>query len=161
MEETVTGIKLAVTGITAALTALWGWFGWLVIAWVLCMVIDYISGSAAAVRAGSWSSKAARDGIWHKMGMVVVVAVAAIADWLIGLLLLNFPALDLPFAYTVLLCPVILVWYILTELGSIAENAVIMGAKVPPWLPKILAAGKDAVDTAGDKLAEQKEGKDD
>lgn len=39
------------------------------------------------------------------------------------------------------------------ELGSLAEHAVNMGAKVPAWLPKILAAGKSAVDAAGDKIA--------
>lgn len=154
MEETVNGVKLTLTGMVAALTALWGWFGWLVVAWVLCMVIDYASGSAAAIRAGAWSSKAARDGLFHKGGMILVVAVAGIADWFIGLLLANFPALDLPITYTVLICPVVLSWYILTELGSIVENAVRMGANVPVWLPKILGAGKDAVDKAGDKLVE-------
>ena len=48
--------------------------------------------------------------------------------------------------YTVLVLPVILVWYIFTELGSIAENATDMGAPVPAWLTKLLAAGKQAAD---------------
>ena len=39
-----------------------------------------------------------------------------------------------------------LVWYIFTELGSIAENAAKMGANVPEWLLKLLAAGKSAAD---------------
>lgn len=43
-------------------------------------------------------------------------------------------------------------WYIIGELGSLAEHGVNMGAKVPPWLVKLLAAGKNAVDAAGDKL---------
>ena len=42
--------------------------------------------------------------------------------------------------------PVVLVWYIFTELGSIAENAAEMGANVPEWLLKLLAAGKSAAD---------------
>ena len=59
----------------------------------------------------------------------------------------------LPFDYTVLIGPLVIVWYIIGELGSLAEHAVNMGAKVPAWLPKILAAGKSAVDAAGDKIA--------
>ena len=46
--------------------------------------------------------------------------------------------------YSVLVLPVILVWYIFTELGSIAENATDLGAPVPAWLTKLLAAGQEA-----------------
>ena len=42
--------------------------------------------------------------------------------------------------------PVVLVWYIFTELGSIAENAAHMGADVPDGLLKLLAAGKKAAE---------------
>ena len=82
-----------------------GWLGWVVVAWIGCMLMDYTTGSAAALRAGEWSSKSARDGIWHKLGSVVAVIVAAILDTVIGHLLANLPGVELPFAYTVLLCP--------------------------------------------------------
>ena len=55
------------------------------------MLIDYATGSAAALRAGEWSSKSARDGIWHKLGSVVAVIVATILDTVIGHLLANLP----------------------------------------------------------------------
>ena len=42
--------------------------------------------------------------------------------------------------------PVALVWYIFTELGSIAENAAAMGAPVPGWLVRILAQGKEGAE---------------
>ena len=42
--------------------------------------------------------------------------------------------------------PLVLGWYILTELGSILENAVKLGAHVPGWLVKLLQAGKDAME---------------
>ena len=64
----------------------------------------------------------------------------------------NIPGITLPFEYTLFLCPLVLVWYILTELGSIAENATAMGAPVPEFLLKALQKGKDAADQAGDKL---------
>lgn len=155
--QTVTEIKLAITAMVGALSAVWGWMGWLVVGWVVCMAIDYISGSAAAAKAGEWSSSKARDGIWHKAGMVVVVLVSAGADMLLAIVVERIPAIQLPFELGGLLCPVVLVWYIVTELGSITENAMAMGAPVPNWLSRLLAAGKNAVDAAGDALAPDKE----
>ena len=148
--EHVNAWKAAVTAVLGAMTALWGWLGWLVLGWVALMVLDYLTGSAAALKAGEWSSRVAREGIWHKLGMVVVVVVAAGADLLLSLVLVNLPVVELPVAYTGLICPLVLVWYCITELGSIAENAMAMGAAVPSWLTKLLAAGKKSVDKAGD-----------
>ena len=153
MDRTINQIKAAVAAVLGLLTGLWGWLGWLVVGWVACMVLDYITGSLAAARQGSWSSGRARDGIWHKCGMFVVVLVAAGTDMLICLVLTNLPVLALPIQYPGLVCPVVLVWYIVTELGSMAENAAVMGAPVPKWLLKLLAMSKNAVDAAGDKLS--------
>ena len=148
----INGFKAAVAAVLGCLTALWGWFGWLVVAWVACMLLDYATGTAAALRVGEWSSKVARDGLWHKLGAVVAVLVAAILDGVIGLILANIPALTLPFDYTVFLTVLVLVWYIMTELGSIVENVGALGAPVPAWLRKAIAALESTVDGAGDKL---------
>ena len=85
--------------------------------------------------------------------MIVIVCVACSADWLLGVMLVSLPGVTLPFEYTVLLGPLVVVWYILGELGSLAEHGVSMGAPVPKWLVRLLAAGKKAVDAAGDKMA--------
>ena len=156
--QTVTEIKVGITAMVGALSAFWGWMGWLVVGWVICMAIDDISGSAAAAKAGEWSSSKARDGIWHKAGMIVVVIVAAGADLLLGQVLERVTIVQLPFELGGLVCPVVLVWYIVTELGSITENAVAMGAPVPSWLSRLLAAGKNAVDAAGDAIAPEEKG---
>ena len=139
-------VKAAIVGVFGAFGAAFGWLGWLVLAWVACMVVDYISGSSAAMQAGQWSSAKARSGIWHKAGMIVVVGVAALADAVLGMVAAKVPGL--PVDYTVLLLPVVLVWYILTELGSILENAAAMGAPVPEFLIRILAAAKEKVEAA-------------
>ena len=159
--EHINGFKAAVAAVLGGLTALWGWFGWLVLAWLLCMALDYGTGTAAALRAGEWSSKVARDGLWHKLGAVVAVLVAAILDGVIGLILANIPALELPFQYEVFVSVLVLVWYIMTELGSIVENIGALGAPVPAWLRKAIAALESTVDGAGDKLGggDQRESK--
>ena len=153
--EQINGFKAALAALCAALTALWGWFGWVVVAWIVFMLIDYATGSAAALRAGEWSSKTARDGIWHKLGSVAAVIVAGILDVVIGHLLGNVPGVELPFTYTVLLCPMVVVWYILTEAGSIIENAGALGAPIPAWLTKMVASLGSSVDRMGDSINDQ------
>ena len=50
----VTEIKAAIAAGVAVLTALWGWFGWVVVLYVVCMIGDYLTGTAAAMRKGEW-----------------------------------------------------------------------------------------------------------
>ena len=151
-------VKKTVSGALALLTALWGWFGWLAVLWVALMFADWIVGSAAAAHAGRWSSARLREGAWHKAGMVIIVCVALAADWLIGTLIAHLPGVMLPFDYTVLIGPMVMVWYVIGELGSLAEHAVSMGAPVPAWLPRILEISREAVDAAGDAITHDRGG---
>ena len=155
--ENINAFKAMLAAVGTALTALWGWFGWVVLAWIAFMIIDYATGSAAALRAGEWSSKSARDGIWHKLGSVVAVIVAAILDVVIGHLLDNVPGVELPFTYSVLLCPLVVIWYILTEAGSVIENAGALGAPIPAWLTKMIAVLEVKVDDTGDSIVGKEE----
>ena len=133
--------KAAAAAVCGAFTAAFGWLGWLVAVWAACMALDWVSGSAAAASKGRWASSVARAGIWHKAGMLVVVLVSALTDAVLAMAVAHLPGLDLQPDSLVL--PMVLVWYIFTELGSIAENAAAMGAPVPGWLTKILAQGKE------------------
>lgn len=38
-------IKTAIVALCGGFTAAFGWLGWLIVAWVACMVIDWVSGS--------------------------------------------------------------------------------------------------------------------
>lgn len=145
METVLIGFKLFVAGVGTALTAFWGWFGWLTILWILAMVLDYVTGTCAAWGTGTWSSNVAREGFQHKLGAVETVLVAGLLDLVLGLLIRNAPV-DFPFTYSYLLCPVVMVWYILTEAGSMVENAGKLGAPVPAWLSKAIASLRDKVD---------------
>ena len=145
-------VKAAIAAALGAFSAFWGWLGWLVAAWVVLMALDYITGTAAAMKNGEWASHTAREGIWHKMGEVVVVIIAAFADGLLSIIMEQLPMVEIALPEIGLLLPLVLVWYAITELGSIAENAQRMGAPIPAWLIKLMANGKEAVDAAGDKL---------
>ena len=143
--------KSTVVAACAAYVAAFGYVGVLVVLWALCMVLDWISGTAAAAAQGNWSSSTARAGIWHKGGMIVVVIVAAVADEALGVLVDTIPGVTISVPAVVL--PIVLCWYIFTELGSMAENATQMGANVPQWLVHLLAAGRKAVEKGAEELA--------
>lgn len=155
-ENIFLAVKAAVAAICAAFTAAFGWMGWLVLLWVVCMAADWISGSAAAAYSGEWSSATARAGIWHKGGMIFVVFAAGVTDTVLAVAANHIPGLEIQ--YSGLLLPLVLVWYIITELGSIAENAAQMGAPVPQWLIKMLAVGKKMVDDNVPKPSEVNKG---
>lgn len=109
------------------------------------------------MRNNEWQSSVARNGLNHKGGMVGAVIVAFLFDWLVALVLANLPVIDLPFEYTVLLAPIVLVWYILTELGSIIENIGLLGAPVPPFLTKIIKVLYDSTEAVGNGLVGKEE----
>lgn len=131
--------------VLATLTALWGWMGWAVIIWALCILLDYASGSAAARKAGEWSSAVAREGLWHKLGEIFAVLVAALCDIALKVVL-DGSGLELGFTIGPLITPVVLLWYIITELGSIIENAGLLGAPIPDWLKRSLKTYKKKLD---------------
>lgn len=146
MSDAVKPVKAAIAAGVAALTALWGWFGWLVVGWILCMALDVFTGMAVGAKAGKWSSAVAREGLWHKAGCVAAVAASGMLDMVVALLLEELPKGALPFEYTVFLCPLAVVWYLLTEVGSVVENAGAMGAPIPGWLRRAVASLRDRVD---------------
>lgn len=143
--DKATEIKAALAAVIAFLTALWGWLGWAVLVWVFCFLLDYVSGTFAARKAGEWSSDIAREGVWHKLGEIFAVLVAALCDIALRVVV-EGSGLDLGIQLGAIITPVVLLWYILTELGSIAENAEKMGAPVPGWVKKGLKQYRDKID---------------
>ena len=151
MDEKLTAIKVATVAFFTALGSFLGWQGIMVVLWIGTMAIDYISGTVAAWASGEWSSAVAREGIKHKAGMILVVIVAVLADITLGIICSQLPV---KITWPVLVLPLVLAWYILTELGSILENAVKMGAPIPQWLMQVLKVGLKVIDNKGENLAE-------
>lgn len=147
MNENLVFTKAAITAFFTAVGTFLGWRMIMLLVWVCLMSLDYLSGSLAARSRGEWKSSAARSGIFHKAGMVLVVLVSMAADFVMVLISGNIPG-ELLFSWPVVIFPMVTMWYILTEIGSIIENAISMGAKVPQWLPKLLNATTAAIDAA-------------
>ena len=155
METYFTEAKAAIAIFFTAVTTLLGWQGVMALVWVVLMFMDYLSGSLAARKSGTWKSSVARDGLLHKGGMILVVLVALLADIAMSLALPHIPVVNM--AWPDILFPIVLAWYIITELGSILENAVKMGAQVPNWLIKIFNASLKAIDATGDQMSDEAE----
>lgn len=150
MNENLLTVKTAIAAFITAMGAFLGWKGVMLLTWVAVMALDYITGTMAACKAGQWCSATAREGLWHKGAMIVVVAVAAISDAIMVIIVEYVP---IGLQWPGVLLPLVLAWYIITELGSILENAVKMGANVPAWLVKLLKASANLVEAAGDQSA--------
>ena len=126
-------VKIICSAVIAAVTTVIGKLDWLSFLYVTTMAIDYITGTIVAFKEKCWSSKKARSGLWEKAGSVVAVLVAVITDIMMDISMTQF-GLSLPSNFKSFITPLVLVWYILTELGSIIENAGRMGAPIPAFL---------------------------
>lgn len=157
MEEQAKLIKMAIAAICASLTAIFGWFIWPILILIVAMSFDYLTGWLAARHLGEWKSSIAKSGILKKVGILIIVGVSGCVDLLIGLMLSKIPALanSLPFTYTVLICPVVVIWYSLAEIGSIIENVERMGAYVPGFLLKIITVLRATIEKTGNAITDK------
>ena len=149
--DKVLEIRAAVTAVIAFGTALFGWAGWTVIIWLAAMVLDYLTGTLSAMSLGQWSSGEARKGLWHKLGSIAAVLVAALCDIALGVVTEGLGEGILPFERSCIISPVVVLWYTFTELGSITENAAKLGAPLPKFLLKILQQAREATEEKGDR----------
>ncbi len=158
--ERAVEVKAAITAILSAAVALLGWVGVAVAIMIGCMALDYITGTWAAKAHGEWSSKVAREGLWHKLGEIVALLVAALADLGVSVILSTAAApLVGDYQHKGYIVLVVAVWYIFTELGSILENAAKLGAPIPERLIRGIGRLKkkaDAVDPLPGKDEEEK-----
>lgn len=125
---------------------------------VLCvlMIADYFTGMAASKAEAldhpgdkkyGWDSKKGARGILKKVGYMAVIAAAIALDYMI---LVMAGQMGLDVKKSVFFGLLATAWYILNELLSITENAGRMGANVPDWLARYIAALKDKIDDKGD-----------
>ena len=145
-------IQIFVTGVVAYLSHKLGVTFYLLGLLLVLMVIDYVSGMAASAveaidhpddKRYGWSSKKGAKGIAKKVAYLCVIAVSMVIDYIVirtsGVLGVALP--------NTMLSLLVSVWYLLNEALSIIENAGRIGAPVPNWLMKYIAALKDKIDS--------------
>lgn len=145
-------IKAAVTGVIAFITALIGPVGWIIVVWLLAILLDYLTGTWAALAMGEWDSSIARQGLWHKLGSIIAVLASTLFDIALGVIL---PQAGIDYGH-IIVTPIVCLWYLLTELGSMIENIDKLGAPVPDFLRKAIKKVRNEVDHIGEEKTEDK-----
>ena len=151
----IDGARIIIAGAAAWISAKLGALGPLLAVLIILMLVDYVTGMWASKieavdhpddPAYGWSSAKGAKGIAKKVGYICVITVALALDYLIVTMGAEMGfSISMHGALGMLVCA----WYILNELLSVAENAGRMGAPVPEWLTKYIAAIKSKVDAQG------------
>ena len=140
-------IKAAIASAIAIFAGVIGWSGISVLVRLVCMALDYLTGSLAARAHGEWSSAKAREGLWHKAGEIAALLVAVLCDIALMVIFASSAAPLLGnYARRGWFTLIVTLWYIITELGSILENAAKLGAPIPAPLIQGLGRLKKKVD---------------
>lgn len=145
MKENI--FKGVLTTICVSLTAYFNIIAIPVLVLAAVMILDYVTGMAAAWNEGVINSKKGIRGIVKKLCYIVVVAVGMCVDWLVFQAVEQVGIqLDFNFYFGLLLA----IWLIINELTSILENLSKMGVPFPDWIKKIAGRLKASVDDKAD-----------
>lgn len=108
MEGFTVWIKTVGAAITGLASCVFGGFDALIVALIVCMVIDYLTGILAALYRGTLNSKTGFKGIFKKVAILSVVAVSYVVGHAVG----HDSVRDMVIGF-----------YIVNEAISILENA--------------------------------------
>ena len=127
--------KLLIAAVSAAL---WSYFRNIfapLMILIVVMVVDYISGVAAAWVRHELSSRVGLVGIIKKLSYLALVVAGCSIDYLVSILGEQLTGTEISIKAIGL---VVVCWLIINELISILENVARQGGPVPPFLAGIL-----------------------
>ena len=95
---------------------------------VVCafILLDFVTGTIAAIVCREWNSSMMRQGLWHKAGSLLCLLLAALAEYSAGVI-------DLGVSVPIL--PAVCSYICLMEIGSTIEN---LGKINPQIVPATL-----------------------
>jgi len=79
----------------------------------LFILIDILSGLLKSLKMKTWSSTTMREGLFHKMGFVIIIALAVLCD---------YGQRYLGIGFVIPITKAVCVYVIVTEIGSVVEN---------------------------------------
>ncbi len=129
------GIQAVISAAAAALSVYLGAMVVPVAVLMLMMLLDYISGMAAAWTLGTLSSRTGAKGIFRKVGYMALIIVAMGVDYLISM---GIAAAVPGSGYNMWFGAFVAAWLIINEMISILENLGKLGVPIPDFLAKII-----------------------
>ena len=110
------------------------------------MVLDYATGLASAWIGRRLSSRSGLIGIIKKLGYMVLVAVAAVVDWVIQI---SAEQAGITVALPSIFALLTTIWLTLNECISVLENLHEIGVPVPPFLLAVIQRLKKGTENSG------------
>lgn len=147
MEKLINKINLIGAAAVTLMSALFGEFWYLFLAFAALNVLDYVTGIIKAKVAHTENSVKGFNGIVKKLGYWVVVAIAFFLS--VGFKDIG-AAIGIDLGFTVFIGWFTLCTLIINEIRSVLENLVEIGVDVPPWLVKGLEAANDKLKDIGE-----------
>lgn len=127
----IISVKAFLTAVIAAISMRFGAIGDLLLLFVAAMILDYVTGVAAAAYSKELNSGLGLRGIIKKVGEFCVIAVAIISDEIVSLAAGHLGAAISTYGA---ISAVVTIWLILNELISILENIAKLNVALPPFL---------------------------
>ena len=144
MEKTESiGIQAVISAALAAFASYLGALAVPIVVLIVMMVIDYLSGMAAAWATGSLSSKVGAKGILKKVGYMALIVVAMGVDYLICS---GIASASLNIGYSMWFGLLVTVWLIINEMISILENLKKLDVPMPRFIEKVISKLKSSID---------------
>lgn len=141
-------IHVLLAGALGALAAYFNVLAVPLVVLVAVMLIDYVTGMAAASYTKQLNSRIGLIGIAKKACYLALVAVGMVVDYLISSALVSIGIhLQINYCFGM----IITVWLIINELISILENLGEMGVPLPSFLTGMIKTLKGKVEEQGGK----------
>ena len=141
-------IHILFAGVVGALAAYFNVLAVPLVVLAAVMLIDYVTGMAAASYTKQLNSRAGVIGIVKKVCYLALVAVGMVVDYLISSALVSIGiSLQINYCFGM----IITVWLIINELISILENLGEMGVPLPSFLTGMIKTLKGKVEEQGGK----------
>lgn len=138
--------------IIAILTALFGTYWYVFAGYLLCNILDYITGFAWARKNHEESSKVGLIGILKKFGYWIIISVSFLIPNMF--IHLGQDMFGINLSFLALLGWFTLATLLINEIRSILENLVKCGCNVPDFLIKGLAVTEKLISAGANKTAE-------
>ena len=136
MEQVINWLKVVAVAIGAAAGWLWGEVNGVLIALLICVVVDYITGVIVAIQRRELNSAVGFSGLAKKALILILVMLANVVDVFIT---------KTPGVVRTAVC----FFYIANEGISIFENCGKLGVPIPKTLVRVFEQLKDRADEDG------------
>ena len=146
MENQITNIETAAVsaGLGIVISDYWKETSWLIIALVVFIFLDVVTGLLKAWKNGDISSAKSREGVIHKASEILALLVGFAADIFLPQALSQMTGTEIHFE---VFGAAIACYIILTEILSILENLAETGVALPDFIVRRLKSYKDQIGT--------------